>query len=190
MADRSETLTAIFLSLVLLISICNEFVAGIISNNLQKQIEQDLALSKTYGETSARWLEVNEMLQRNLAFALQGLSNKTVEESGRFHKEDFTEQNWNYWKGKKIIEFWEYRYKAAWRNLRTAIDETNKIKNNQENFVKKNKGWERLESVLRVVQICLIILSLFLYGRIIRTSKLIETHNKANSADAKSRAAD
>lgn len=151
MAEHRETLTAIILGLVLLISICNEFVAGIISNNLQKKIEQDLALSKSYGETSDRWLEVSEMLQHNLAFALQGLSKKTVEESGRFHKEDFTEQNWNYWKGKKVIQFWENKYKAAWRNLRTAIDETNKIKNNQENFVKKNKWWDHLESAFRVI---------------------------------------
>lgn len=180
MSNRNETIIAFFLSLALFVSISNEFVAGIISDNLQKQIEQDLALSRSYGETSARWLEVNEMLQRNLAFTLQGLSNKTVEESSIFHKKDFTNQKWNFWRDKTVIEFWEYSYRNAWKNLRNAIDETNKIKGNRENFVQKNKWWEFLESILRVVQICLIILSLLLYGRMIRPQKSTETHQEKN----------
>ena len=172
MADRKETVTAILLGLALLISIANEFVAGIINNNLQRQIEQDLVLSKLYGETSGRWLEVNELLQRNMAIALQGLLNKTLEESGKFKKEEFSEQDWNYWRDKTVINFWEHSYKKAWKNLRSAIDDTNEKKNNQENFVQKNRGWEILESVFRLVQICLIIVSLLLYARMIRPQRV------------------
>ncbi len=156
MIDRTETVTAILLGLVLLISIANEFMAGRINSNLQKQIEQDLALSKAYGETSARWLELNEMLQRNLALTLQGLSNKTVEGSGKFKKENFNDQDWHYWRSKKVIEFWEHRYRTAWDSLRKTLDETNEKRHKQENFVQNNRGWGILESILRVVQMGLV----------------------------------
>lgn len=167
MKDRTEICTAVLLGFVLLISIANEFVAGRINSNLQKQIEQDLALSKAYGETSARWLEVNEMLQRNLAIALQDLLNKTVEESGKFKKENFNDQDWHYWRSKTVIEFWEHRYAKAWDSLRKTLDETNEKRHKQENFVKKNRVWGNLESFLRVVQMTLVIFALLLYLRMI-----------------------
>ena len=178
MKDRTETVIAILLGLALLISIANEFVSGRINSNLQKQIEQDLELSKAYGETSARWLEVNEMLQRNLALTLEGLSNKTLEESGKFKKEDFSDQDWQYWRNKKVIKFWEHRYKTAWDSLRRTLDETNEKRNKQKNFLQKNKGWDNLESILRVVQMCLIIASLLLYGRMIRPQSPTLEHNQ------------
>jgi len=168
MIDRNETFIAILLGLVLLISIINEFVAGRINSNLQKQIEQNLVLSKLYGETSARWLEVNEMLQRNLALTLQGLSNKTVEESGKFKKENFKDQDWNYWRSKTVIEFWEHRYRTAWGSLRKTLDETNEKRHKQENYIQNNRGWGILESILRFVQIGLVIAALLLYWRMIK----------------------
>jgi hypothetical protein len=142
MTDRTETVIAILLGLALLISIANEFVSERINSNLQKQIEQGLELSKAYGETSARWLEVNEMLQRNLALTLQGLSNKTVEESGKFKKEDFNAQDWQYWRNKTVIKFWEHRYDNAWTNLRKSLDKTNAREgtNNRISFRKTGDG--------------------------------------------------
>lgn len=167
MKKRTEILIAFLLCLVLLVSVFNEFVAGKIKSNIEKQIEQDLALSKDYGETSARWLEVNEMLQRNLTLALGGLSDRTVEESGKFNKEDFTESDWQYWKNKTVIEFWKQRYDKAWFSLRKALDETNEKRHKQENFVQKNRSWEKLESIMRILQMGLIIITLLLYGKAI-----------------------
>ena len=108
------------------------------------------------------------MLQRNFAFALQGLSNKTLEESGIFKKEKFTENDWQHWRNKTVIEFWEHRYNKAWISLRKAIDMTNEKRHKQENFVQKNKGWSFIESLLRIMQIGLIIVTLILYIRMIK----------------------
>ena len=167
MASQTETITAFLLGAILLISIVNEFVAGKINSNYQKQIEQDLNLSKAYGETSARWLELNEMLQRNIAAGLQGVLSKTVEESGKFNRSNFTDEKWEHWREKPVIDFWEHDYNKTWKALRKSLDSTNEERHNQENFIEMNKAWEVLGSVLRILQIVLIIMVLYMYGKTI-----------------------
>ena len=165
MRKTTEVLTATFLGLVLLISVGNEFVAERISNNLQNQIQQDLDLSKAYGETNALYLEVNQLLYRNLFLALEGQTNKTVEETGIFKRENFTESKWKHWRSKPTIEFWEHSYYKVLDRWKKSIDATNEKRHKQENFVRKNSEWLLLESGLRILQIGLIILTLMLYTK-------------------------
>ncbi len=167
-----EIWAAILLGIVLLLSICNELVGEIKNNNFENQVEQDLDLSKAYGETNARWLEVNELLQRNLAIALEGLWDKTVEESGKFHEEDFSEEEWNYWKGKTVGELWEHDYGFVSDNLRKSLNETNEKRNKQEDFIIKNKPWNFIESLLRILQISFLIGALVLYFKVIKNSRI------------------
>lgn len=171
MKNNKETWATILLGIVLLLSIGNEFISGKKDNNFEKQIEQDLDLSKSYGETNARWLELNEMLQRNIAIALGGLWNKTVEESGKFDKENFTATEWETWKNKTVGEKWKDSYDKAWKNLRTSIDKTNEKKHKQENFINKNKLYNYTESILRILQILFTILALVLYVRALKDLK-------------------
>ncbi|MCK4329983.1 hypothetical protein KAX02_09090 [candidate division WOR-3 bacterium] len=182
MKNNKETWVAILLGIVLLLSIFNEIVGGIKNSNFEKQIEQDLDLSKSYGETNARWLEVNEMLQRNIALALEGLWKKTVEESGKFKKETFTEEEWIICKDKTVGELWEYNYNNAWKNLRKSINKTNEKRHKQEDFIIKNKSFNVVESILKTLQTLLVILSLILYIKIIKDSKNIDLASK-NSAE-------
>jgi len=183
MKNNKETWAAILLGIVLLLSIGNEFISGKKDNNFEKQIEQDLVLSKLYGETNARWLEMNEMLLRNLAIALEGLWNKTVEESGKFKKERFTAKDWEYWKSKTVGEKWKDSYEKAWRNLRTSIDNTNEKRHKQECFIKKSKFYNYSESILRVLQILFTVLALILYVRVLKDSKYtLDTKNDNNKA--------
>lgn len=168
---NKEIIATLLLGIVLLISILNECVSERKSNNFEKQIEQDLDLSKAYGETNARWLELNEMLQRNLLSVLGGNWNKTVESSGKFKKERFSKEEWEIWKNKTVKEFWEHRYHTAWENLRKSIDDTNEKRKRQENFIHKNKSFNFLDSFLRILQILITALALVLYVQIVKESR-------------------
>jgi len=93
MKNSMETWAAILLGIVLLLSITNEFVSKKKNSNFEKQIVQDLDLSKTYGETNARWLEANQMLQRNLAAALRGSGIKLSRNLGNLIKKNLLKRN-------------------------------------------------------------------------------------------------
>lgn len=165
--SKKEALATILLAAVLLLGIANEFISGAKSDNYEKQIQQELILSKTYGETNARWLELSEMLQHNLAAVISGYWYKTVENSGKFKKQDFTETEWEYWKNKPVSELWKHNYNDARQNLRKIIAEVNIKRETQVDFTKSNKLLNFYESLIRISQTLLTILALILYMHII-----------------------
>ena len=92
MKNSMETWAAILLGIVLLLSITNEFVSKK-NSNFRKTNSTGFRLSKTYGETNARWLEVNQMLKRNLAAALRGSGIKLSRNLGNLIKKNLLKRN-------------------------------------------------------------------------------------------------
>ena len=177
--ERRISIVGLFLVLILLFNLAQQWVSAQQTNNNQGQVRQSLKLAESYGRLNAFSIEYIEMLNYDLLFSREpGFWRKAVKEVPEI-LDKIPENELDHWKDKTTRERFIYSAKKVKHEQRSLQQEANTLFMHQENFISKNILWNNIETFLSLIQIFLILIVIYLYfglissihGRIVKPKK-------------------